>query len=57
MCGTPAVVTHTGPSLGQHNDQVLRESPGMSGGEIVGAVSAGTVERAGGLGGQQLSNG
>src|SRR5205823_5199416 len=38
MSATPAVVTHAGPALGQHNDEVLRELLGMSDDEIIEAV-------------------
>ncbi len=44
MSATPAIVTHAGPSLGQHNDEVLRQILGMSDDEIIDAVASGAIE-------------
>jgi hypothetical protein len=44
LSATPGQVTHPGPTLGQHNDHVLRDLLGLHDDEIEQLVVAGAIE-------------
>ena len=44
LSATPSRVTHPGPTLGQHNDRVLRDLLGLDDDEIARLAMAGAIE-------------